>query len=237
MITGGVRMKKMIAEIIGTFVLVLFGTGTAVLGGGIEGVGILGISMAFGLSIVAMAYCIGTVSGCHVNPAVSIAMFVNQRITATELGFYIGGQVIGAILGSFVLKLFLSMSNLPMTSFGQNGFGDLGAGGAFLVEIILTFVFILVIIVVTGKNGNVQLAGLVIGFTLVLIHLLGIPLTGTSVNPARSLGPAIFAGGEALSQLWVFIVAPIVGGVVAAVLGKFVFDTEQGRRSLTKKSV
>ena len=222
-------MKKMVAEIIGTFVLVLFGTGTAVLGGGIEGVGILGISMAFGLSIVAMAYCIGTVSGCHVNPAVSIAMFVNQRITATELGFYIVGQVIGAVLASFVLKLFLSMSNMSLSNFGQNGFGNLGADGAFLVEFILTFVFILVIIVVTGKNGNAQLAGLVIGFTLVLIHLLGIPLTGTSVNPARSLGPAIFAGGEALSQLWVFIVAPIVGGVVAAVLGKFVFNTEQGR--------
>ena len=222
-------MKKMVAEIIGTFVLVLFGTGTAVLGGGIEGVGILGISMAFGLSIVAMAYCIGTVSGCHVNPAVSIAMFVNQRITATELGFYIVGQVIGAILASFVLKLFLSMSNFSLSNFGQNGFGNLGADGAFLVEFILTFVFILVIIVVTGRNGNAQLAGLVIGFTLVLIHLLGIPLTGTSVNPARSLGPAIFAGGEALSQLWVFIVAPIVGGVVAAVLGKFVFNTEQGR--------
>lgn len=227
----------MIAEIIGTFVLVLFGTGTAVLGGGIDGVGILGISMAFGLSIVAMAYCIGTVSGCHVNPAVSIAMFVNRRITATELGFYIVGQVIGAILASFVLKLFLSMSNLSLSNFGQNGFGDLGAGGAFLAEFILTFVFILVIIVVTGRNGNAQLAGLVIGFTLVLIHLLGIPLTGTSVNPARSLGPAIFAGGEALSQLWVFIVAPIFGGVVAAVLGKFVFDTEQGRKSLTKKTV
>ena len=227
----------MIAEIIGTFVLVLFGTGTAVLGGGIEGVGILGISMAFGLSIVAMAYCIGTVSGCHVNPAVSIAMFVNQRITATELGFYIVGQVIGAILGSLVLKTFLSMSNLSLANFGQNGFGDLGAGGAFLVEFILTFVFILVIIVVTGKNGNAQLAGLVIGFTLVLIHLLGIPLTGTSVNPARSLGPALFAGGEALSQLWVFIVSPIVGGVVAAVLGKFVFDTEQARKLLPKKSV
>ena len=116
----------MLAEIIGTFVLVLFGTGTAVLGGGIEGVGILGISMAFGLSIVAMAYCIGTVSGCHVNPAVSIAMFVNQRITATELGFYIVGQVIGAILGSFVLKIFLSMSNISLANFGQNGFGDLG---------------------------------------------------------------------------------------------------------------
>lgn len=220
----------MIAEIIGTFVLVLFGTGTAVLGGGIEGVGILGISMAFGLSIVAMAYCIGTVSGCHVNPAVSIAMFVNKRINATELGLYIVGQLIGAVLASLTLYYFLVQSSLPTTNFGQNSFGALGMGGAFVVELILTFVFVLVIIVVTGKQGNASLAGLVIGLTLVLIHLLGIPLTGTSVNPARSFGPALFAGGEALTQLWVFIVAPIVGGILAAIVGKFVFDTESGNR-------
>lgn len=227
----------MIAEVIGTFVLVLFGTGTAVLGGGIDGVGILGISMAFGLSIVAMAYCIGTVSGCHVNPAVSIAMFVNKRITATELGLYIAGQLIGALLASLVLYYFLMLSDLPTTNFGQNSFGALGAGGALLAEFILTFVFVLVIIVVTGRNGNANLAGLVIGLTLVLIHLLGIPLTGTSVNPARSLAPAVFAGGEALSQLWVFIVAPIVGGIVAAIVGKFVFHTEQGNESIANKDV
>lgn len=230
-------MNKMIAEVIGTFVLVLFGTGTAVLGGGIEGVGILGISMAFGLSIVAMAYCIGTVSGCHVNPAVSIAMFVNKRITASELVYYLIGQVIGGILGSLVLFAFLKLSDLPTTNMGQNSFGNLGAGGALLVEFILTFVFVLVIIVVTGKKGNANLAGLVIGFTLVLIHLLGIPLTGTSVNPARSLGPAIFAGGEALSQLWVFIVAPIVGGILAAIVGKTIFTTEDGNESLTNRPV
>lgn len=230
-------MKKMIAEVIGTFVLVLFGTGTAVLGGGMDGVGILGISMAFGLSIVAMAYCIGTVSGCHVNPAVSIAMFVNKRISAKELGFYIIGQIIGALLGSLVLYAFLSMSDLPLTNFGQNSVGALGTSGALLVELILTFVFVLVIIVVTGKKGNANLAGLVIGFTLVLIHLLGIPLTGTSVNPARSLGPAFFAGGEALSQLWVFIVAPIIGGILAAMVGKFVFDTEDGNESIANKKV
>lgn len=230
-------MNKMVAEIIGTFVLVLFGTGTAVLGGGIEGVGILGISMAFGLSIVAMAYCIGTVSGCHVNPAVSIAMFVNKRITATELGLYIVGQLIGAVLASLTLYYFLVQSSLPTTNFGQNSFGALGMGGAFVVELILTFVFVLVIIVVTGKQGNANLAGLVIGFTLVLIHLLGIPLTGTSVNPARSFGPALFAGGEALTQLWVFIVAPIVGGILAAIVGKFVFDTESGNESIANKQI
>ena len=220
-------MKKGIAEAIGTFVLVLFGTGTAVLGQGIDGVGILGIAMAFGLSIIAMAYTIGTVSGCHVNPAVSIAMFVNKRITSTELVRYLIGQIVGATLGSLVLRYFLVSSNLETTNLGQNGFGALTVTGAFLVEFILTFVFVLVIIIVTGIKGNAQFAGLVIGFTLVLIHLLGIPMTGTSVNPARSFGPALFAGGEALSQLWLFILAPILGGVLAAIVGKTVFETEK----------
>ncbi|WP_410983511.1 aquaporin [Bacillus cereus] len=220
-------LKKGIAEFIGTFVLVLFGTGTAVLGGGIEGIGILGIAMAFGLSIVAMAYSIGTISGCHVNPAVSIAMFINERMNAKELGCYLLAQVLGGLLGTTTLVTILKSANLSLDNLGQNGFGKLGLSGSFLVEFILTFVFILVIIAVTGKKGNAQFAGLVIGFTLVLVHLLGIPLTGTSVNPARSLAPALFAGGEAVSQLWVFIVAPILGGIVAAIVGKFVLNTEK----------
>ncbi|MDW5524305.1 MIP family channel protein [Carnobacterium maltaromaticum] len=219
-------MKKGIAEFIGTFVLVLFGTGAAVLGGGIEGIGTLGIAMAFGLSIVAMAYSIGTISGCHVNPAVSIAMYVNKRLSISELVYYIVGQVLGAVVATGVLKIILSTSDMAVTNLGQNSFGALGAGGAFLVEAILTFIFILVIIVVTGKHGSPEFAGLVIGLTLVLIHLLGIPLTGTSVNPARSFSPAIFAGGEALSQLWVFIVAPIVGGILAAITSKLLLDSE-----------
>ncbi|AQY52388.1 MIP channel s family protein [Listeria weihenstephanensis FSL R9-0317] len=219
--------KKLFAEFIGTFVLVLFGTGTAVLGGGIEGIGTLGIAMAFGLSIVAMAYSIGTISGCHVNPAVSVAMFLNKRISGSELVGYIVAQVAGAIVGTVTLLSFLNLSDMSTKNLGQNGFGNIGAGGAFLVEAILTFVFVLVIIVVTGKKGNPAFAGLVIGLTLVLIHLLGIPLTGTSVNPARSIGPALFAGGEALSQLWVFILAPIVGGLVAAIVGKFALDSEK----------
>nr|WP_287430531.1 MIP family channel protein [Carnobacterium sp.] len=219
-------LKKGIAEFIGTFVLVLFGTGAAVLGGGIEGIGTLGIAMAFGLSIVAMAYSIGTISGCHVNPAVSIAMYVNKRLSLSELAYYIVGQVLGAVVATGVLKIILSTSDMAVTNLGQNSFGALGAGGAFLVEAILTFIFILVIIVVTGKHGSPEFAGLVIGLTLVLIHLLGIPLTGTSVNPARSFSPAIFAGGEALSQLWVFIVAPIVGGILAAITSKLLLDSE-----------
>ncbi|MBC9787661.1 aquaporin [Carnobacterium maltaromaticum] len=219
-------LKKGIAEFIGTFVLVLFSTGAAVLGGGIEGIGTLGIAMAFGLSIVAMAYSIGTISGCHVNPAVSIAMYVNKRLSLSELAYYIVGQVLGAVVATGVLKIILSTSDMAVTNLGQNSFGALGAGGAFLVEAILTFIFILVIIVVTGKHGSPEFAGLVIGLTLVLIHLLGIPLTGTSVNPARSFSPAIFAGGEALSQLWVFIVAPIVGGILAAITSKLLLDSE-----------
>lgn len=219
-------LKKGIAEFIGTFVLVLFSTGAAVLGGGIEGIGTLGIAMAFGLSIVAMAYSIGTISGCHVNPAVSIAMYVNKRLSISELAYYIVGQVLGAVVATGVLKIILSTSDMAVTNLGQNSFGALGAGGAFLVEAILTFIFILVIIVVTGKHGSPEFAGLVIGLTLVLIHLLGIPLTGTSVNPARSFSPAIFAGGEALSQLWVFIVAPIVGGILAAITSKLLLDSE-----------
>ncbi|MBE5108331.1 aquaporin [Bacillus thuringiensis] len=220
-------IKKAIAECIGTFVLVLFGTGTAVIGGGIEGIGILGIAMAFGLSIVAMAYSIGTISGCHVNPAVSIAMFINKRMNAVELAYYVIAQILGGLLGTITLITILKSSNMTLNNLGQNSFGKLGSSGSFLVEFVLTFVFILVIIAVTGKKGNAHLAGLVIGFTLVLIHLLGISLTGTSVNPARSLAPALFAGGEALSQLWVFIIAPILGGIAAALVGKSLLHTEK----------
>jgi aquaporin Z len=220
-------LKKGIAEFIGTFVLVLFGTGTAVLGGGVNGIGIIGIGLAFGLSLVVMVYSIGTISGCHVNPAVSIAMFVNKRINAMELVWYIVAQVLGAFLGTAILVSFLKLSNMSIENLGQNGFAHLESSGAFLVECILSFVFILVIIVVTGKKGNASLAGLVIGLTLLLVHLLGIPLTGSSVNPARSLAPAIFAGGKAVSQLWVYLIAPILGGIIAALVGKFVFDTEK----------
>ncbi|MGW5950592.1 MIP/aquaporin family protein [Bacillus mycoides] len=220
-------LKKAIAEFIGTFVLVLFGTGVAVIGGGIEGIGTLGIAMAFGLSIVAMAYSIGTISGCHINPAVSIAMFINKRMNAMELSYYLLAQILGGLLGTATLVTILRSAKLPLDNLGQNSFGTLGLSGAFLVEFILTFVFVLVIVAVTGKKGSSSLAGLVIGFTLVLIHLLGIPLTGTSVNPARSIAPALFAGGEAISQLWVFIIAPIFGGIVAAVVGKFILNTEK----------
>ncbi|MGM0125355.1 aquaporin Z [Enterococcus sp. AZ194] len=221
-------MKKAIAELIGTFILVFIGTATAVLGGGIDGIGIPGIALAFGLTIVAAAYSIGTVSGAHLNPAVSIAMWVNKRITATELLYYVVSQVLGAILASFTLRFLLSDAGKSLENLGQNGFSELGTGGALAVEIILTFIFVLVIMTVTSASkGNSKLAGLVIGLTLTLVHFVGIPLTGMSANPARSIGPAIFVGGDALSQLWVFIVAPIIGGLLAAVVAKALLNTEE----------
>ncbi|MBL1230109.1 MIP family channel protein [Enterococcus sp. BWB1-3] len=221
-------MKKAIAEIIGTFILVFFGTATAVLGNGMEGIGTTGIALAFGLTIIAAAYSIGTISGAHLNPAVSLGMWVNKRITTVELAYYIVGQVIGALLASFSLLMILEAGSLNTSNLGQNGFGDFTAMGALVIEIILTFIFVLVIMTVTSaKKGNAKLAGIVIGLTLTMVHLVGIPLTGTSVNPARSLGPAIFAGGDALSQLWVFIVAPLIGGLLAALVAKYVLDTEE----------
>lgn len=219
--------KKAIAELIGTFVLVFIGPAAAVLGGGIHGVGILGIAMAFGLALMAMCYSIGTISGCHINPAVSVGMFINGRISLIELVYYIISQIIGGILGSGVLYLILKSGKMPVTNMGQNSFGHFSASGVFLTEVILTFIFVLVILTVTGKKGNTIVTGLVIGLTLTAMHLVGIPIDGTSVNPARSIGPALFAGGVALSQLWVFIVAPIVGGIIASIVSIFILDTEK----------
>ncbi|OEG16525.1 aquaporin [Enterococcus quebecensis] len=221
-------MKKAIAECLGTFILVFFGTATAVLGNGMEGIGTTGIALAFGLTIIAAAYSIGTVSGAHLNPAVSLGMWVNKRISTMELIYYIVGQIVGGLIASFALLSILNASGKETINLGQNAFGDLSAVGALTVEIILTFIFVLVIMTVTSaKKGNAKLAGVVIGLTLTMVHLVGIPLTGTSVNPARSLAPAIFVGGEALSQVWVFIVAPLIGGLLAALVGKYLLDTEE----------
>lgn len=220
-------MKKLIAEFIGTFILVLIGPGTAVLGGGITGIGILGIASSFGFTIMALVYAIGSISGCHINPAVSIAMFVNKRIDFKNLIGYIIAQILGGILSSFVLMIFLSSNKSPLTNFGQDGVNNLTSSGALLVEIILTFIFVLVVMTATGKKGNPQLAGVAIGVGLLSVHLLGIPLTGTSVNPARSIGPALFAGGTALSQLWIFIIGPIIGGIIAALISKFILESEE----------
>jgi aquaporin Z len=231
-------MKKNLAELIGTFSLVLFGCGTAVISGisvvGPSGAGLLGISIAFGFAVVAMAYAIGGISGCHINPAVTVGVFVAGRMTAKDAIGYIISQIIGAVLGAGVLYLLVSGQSgwvMPEWGLGANGWGEgylgnFNATSAFIAEAVLTCLFIFVILAVTSKYGNSTMAGLAIGVTLMLIHLVAIPITGTSVNPARSFGPAIFAGGQALSQLWLFFVAPILGAIVAALIWKYGFETE-----------
>lgn len=233
---GEVALKKYVAEFIGTMVLTLFGCGSAALSGGIEGVlGVLGIAMAFGLSIVAMAYAIGDVSGCHINPAVSLGVFLNKGMSAKDFGCYVLAQVLGGLAGAGILAGIISCTSLGTVAevgLGTNGYGEasyvgLNMAGALIVEIILTFVFVLTILGVTAKAKTGTVAGLVIGLTLAFVHILGIPLTGTSVNPARSIGPAVFAGGTALAQVWVFIVGPLIGAAFAAYVYRMVCRTEE----------
>ena len=214
-------MKKYVAEFIGTLVLVLFGTGIAVVSGG----NLVATALAFGLAIIAEAYVIGEISGCHVNPAVSLAMFISKKMDAKEFCGYVIAQVLGAVAGSGILYLILSGTDFGVAALGANGFADQSASGitlasALLTEIVLTFVFIYTILGVTSDKKYSSIAGIVIGLTLTFVHLLGINLTGTSVNPARSLAPALFLGGVALKQVWVFIVAPFVGGALAAYVFK-----------------
>jgi len=220
-------MKRYISELIGTMVLVLFGCGSAAIAGSV--LGTVGIALAFGLSIVAMAYVIGDISGCHINPAVSIGMWIDGRLETKDLIMYIIFQCIGAIIGIAILAVIInsapSLGGYAATGLGQNGFGSassvgLDVVGAIIVEIILTFVFVFTVLGVTKKAENSAVAGIVIGLTLAFVHIMGIPLTGTSVNPARSLAPALFIGGQALQQVWVFILAPIVGAVIAGLIYK-----------------
>lgn len=229
-------MKKYIAEFLGTLVLVLFGCGTAVVCGGFTGgtgtgyLGVVAIALAFGLAIVAAAYAIGDISGCHVNPAVSLAVLINGKMTVTDFVGYVIAQIAGAFAGSGILKLITANSNLEGA--GANGYGELSGvglnlGGAFVVEVVLTFVFIMTILGVTRTAKTSHMAGLVIGLTLTFVHLIGIPLTGTSVNPARSLAPAIFTGGDALGQVWLFIVAPFIGAAIAGIVHKVLFANEE----------
>ena len=213
-------VKKYVAEFIGTFVLVLFGCGTAAAvgcNGADPNVAYMLTALAFGLSIVAMAYSIGRVSGCHVNPAVSIAMLVSGKLSAKDFVGYVVAQVRGAIVGAALIGVFLGWD----CGFGANGLYNADVALSLVIECVLTFVFVLVILGVTAKTDNAAVAGLVIGLSLTLVHILGIHFTGTSVNPARSFGPALFAGGDALANVWVFIVAPLVGGVLAALVWKF----------------
>lgn len=203
-------IKKYAAEFFGTFVLVLFACGAAACG-----IGTTGIALAFGLVIVAMAYSIGNISGCHINPAVSLAMFLDGRLSLNDLLGYIFSQILGAIAGSGVLAIIFGDTDALAAC--SNYYIDTDMiFPSFLLEVILTFVFVFVILRVTSEAENSKISGIIIGLTLTLVHLFGISLTGTSVNPARSLGPAIFAGGDALEQVWLFLLAPLVGGVLAA---------------------
>lgn len=216
--------KKLIAEALGTAILVLFGCGAAVLAG--ADIGLTGISLAFGLAIVAAAYGLGAISGAHLNPAVSLGMVTAGRMTVGEFVSYAVAQVIGAILGAGILYLIASGKpgfTMGAWALGSNGFGpgylgEYALGAALVFEFVATFLFVTVILGATGPKAAAGFAGLAIGLTLAAIHLVGINVTGVSVNPARSIGPALFAGGEALSQLWVFIVAPLAGGALAGMI-------------------
>jgi len=215
---AGINFRKYIAEMIGTMVLVFMGCGSAVFLGTDTAGGHLAVALAFGLSIVAMAYVIGNVSGCHINPAVSFGAFLDKRISGAEFCGYVISQIIGGVIGAALLKVVSTIADVDETGTLGSNLTD-GAGGvigALIVEVILTFIFVLVVLGVTADASKNAIAGVVIGLTLTFVHIVGIPLTGTSVNPARSIGPALFAGGDALSELWVFIVAPLAGAALAA---------------------
>ena len=218
-------MNKYVAEFIGTFTLVLIGCGTAVVAG--KEVGHLGIAFSFGFALVAMAYGIGPVSGCHINPAVSLGVFAAGRMGGRDLAGYIVGQLLGATAGAAVLAMIVKGAlggySVATSGLGQNGWGEgylggYGISGALVFEFVATLLFVVVILGSTQSGAPTQLAGLAIGITLVAIHIFGINITGVSVNPARSLGPALFVGGKAVSQLWMFLVVPSIAGVISGTI-------------------
>ena len=233
------QSRKFIAEFIGTFLLVFLAVGTAIFGiaalvgvdGNGPGSGVVGVAFAFGLVLLGIAYAFGPVSGAHVNPAVTLAMLVGRRMPASEAIGYWVVQFLGAIAAGGVLKLFVS--NFGVTDYtgalGTNSYdnGAINMAGAFVLEALLTAAFVMVILLVTERVAAPGFAGIAIGLTLTLVHLVGIPLTGTSVNPARSLGPALFEGGTALSQVWLFILAPLVGALIAVVLWKLTRSADE----------
>ena len=220
-------MKKYLAELVGTFVLTFLGCGAAVaLGCGADTASIVGTAMAFGLAVVAMAYTIGGISGCHINPAITLGVFLSGRMNAKDCGMYMVFQVIGAILAAAVLAGIVGTASpdaIITTSTGANSCAFSVTNG-LIVEIVLTMLFVLVVLGATAATNGAtnNFAGLAIGLSLILIHLVGIHFTGTSVNPARSIGPALFQGGQALSELWVFIVGPLIGGALAACIWKII---------------
>ena len=223
-------ITKYVAELIGTMVLVIIGCGVATLVTGFLGLsyGYVGIALAFGLAVLAMVYAIGGISGCHINPAISISMLVAGKLSAKDTVFYVVFQCIGAIIGAGILYAIFSgcpTYKISLDGLGQNGYGARSAlgfslGAVLIAEIVLTFIFVLVVHGSTHDRAPKGFAGIAIGLTLTMVHLVGILIDGTSVNPARSLGPALFVGGTALSQLWVFWVAPIIGGIIAAIVWK-----------------
>lgn len=232
--------RKFFAELFGTFLLVFFAVGVATLmfgfkfDGGSVAAGVVATALAFGLVLLGLVYVLGPITGCHVNPAVTLGALLSRRIPPAEAVGYWVAQFAGGILGALLLRAMFGASPLYSVSkvgLGTDGYGKeslihISAGGAFLAEVVLTALFVFAILGVTSKIGNAALAGVVIGLTLTVVHLIGIPITGTSVNPARSLGPALVVGGTALSQVWLFIVAPLVGGIVAAILHAVIYPRD-----------
>lgn len=226
--------KKLIAECLGTFWLVFGGCGSAVLAAAFPnvGIGLLGVSLAFGLTVLTMAYAIGHISGCHLNPAVSIGLFVGGRFPSKDLFPYITAQVIGGILGAGVLYFIASGTgtfDIVSNGLASNGYGEHSPGGysaaaGFVTEIVLTFMFLIIILGSTDRKAPAGFAPIAIGLGLTLIHLIGIPVTNVSVNPARSFGPALFVGGWAIQQVWMFWVAPIIGAALAGIVYKQIQD-------------
>jgi aquaporin Z len=212
-------VRKLVAEVIGTFWLVLAGCGSVVFWGGVD---IVGTSLAFGLAVVTMAYTVGGVSGCHLNPAVSVGLFLAGKFPGKDLPGYVLAQCAGAVLGAVTILAIAKTNGIPPMTLGANGFGEGHVVGALVAETVLTFVFVFVILGATSTKGAGPLAGLAIGLCLTLIHIVGLKLTGVSVNPARSLGPALIDGGKSLAQVWVFLIAPVAGACLAAFTWKFV---------------
>lgn len=235
------EVRKLVSEALGTALLVFVGVGVATLcfGFKLAGVsasaGVVATALAFGLVMLILAYAIGPLSGAHINPAVTLGFLVARRITVNDAAGYWVAQVAGGIVGAAVLRGMFAGSagySTSSTGLGTDGFGDnsmvgLNAGGAFVAEVVLTFLFVFVVLAATRKAAFQQVAGLAIGLALATVHLIGIPLTGTSVNPARSIGPALFVGDSALSQLWLFIVAPLLGGALAALAARLLYPGEE----------
>lgn len=237
---GTVDVKKLVSEVLGTALLVFFGAGVATLsfGFGATGssisAGVVATALAFGLVLLVLVYALGPISGAHVNPAVTLGFLVARRISLRDAAAYWAAQLVGGIVGALVLDVLVNSSSSyrHRMGLGANGFGKesmigLNAGGAILAEVVLTFLFVLVVLSVTRAAASTLTAGVAIGFALATVHLMGIPLTGTSVNPARSIGPALLVGGTALSQLWVFILAPLAGGAVAAIVHQYVYPARE----------